>query len=313
MSKKISPTLRGMTKKQRVLLGVLALLLALACFLLETTGAMDGLLRLTGVMDNASLPPTGVLEAHVLDVGDADAIFVVCDGTTLLIDAGEKAAGDTVIAYLMRLGVNRLDYVIATHADADHIGGMRQVVETFSIGTFLTALMPKGQEPNTTTYLNLLTVLKEKHVAVTEAVPGASYNLGAATLSVLGPLGLPQDENENSVVCRITHGEKQFLFTGDAGVEAEQQLLEGGVDLKSSFLKVGHHGSDTSSSTRFLRAVSPEIAVISCGADNEYGHPHSEILARLRNIGAQVYRTDVNGTVIVSSDGYAITVETDKE
>ena len=310
--RKIIRTLRSMSPKQLGILLALFLLFVGLCFVLEKTGVMDKLLNDTGVTDTAALPADGTLEAHFIDVDNADAAFLTCNGKTLLIDAGEKSAGETVVKYLRDHGVQKLDYVIATHADADHIGGMRTVIEEFPVGKFLMAYMPKGAEPTTSTYLNLLLTLEEQNISIVDVKPGTAYALGEAKITILGPVKDSEDKNEQSVVCRVTHGTQRLLFTGDAGREAEKAMLNAGVDLSADLLKVGHHGSDTSSTAAFLKAVGAKIAVISCGANNDYGHPHKEVVQRIKKLDMTLYRTDQRGTVKVISDGKKLTVETEK-
>lgn len=302
---------RSLTKQQKLFLLAAALVFVGLCFVLEITGVMDAILRFAGINDTVPLPANGTLEAHFIDVGNADACFVTCDGKTLLIDAGDKGTSDAVVDYLRDHGVKKLDYVIATHADADHIGGMRQVVSTFPVGEFLMAFMPEGFEPTTSTYLNLLNELDEQNIAVTDVRPNDTYPLGEAVITILGPVADSEDKNEQSVVCRVTHGAQRFLFTGDAGREEESSLLAAGVDLRADVLKVGHHGSSTSSTAEFLQAVEAEIGIVSCGEGNDYGHPHKEAVQRLSKAGVTLYRTDRQGTVIVRSDGDTLTVETE--
>lgn len=303
--------MRSLTPQQLLIVAVAALLFAGLCFLLEKTGAMDAALKFSGVRDTVSLPADGTLEAHFLDVGNADACFVTCDGMTLLIDAGEKSAGDTVVDHLKAHGVEKLDYVIATHADADHIGGMKEVISSFPVDNFLMAFMPEGAEPTTATYLNLLVALDEQGIAITDVQPNTDYALGEAVLTILGPVVDSDDKNEQSVICRVAHGSQRMLFVGDAGKEEEDSLLAAGVDLRADLLKVGHHGSSGSSTTAFLREVGAQMGIISCGADNDYGHPHTEAVERLTKAGVTLYRTDRQGTIVVRSDGDALTVETE--
>lgn len=300
--------LRDLSPRQLAVVLVLAVVFIGVCFVLENTGVMGRLLDAAGVTRTDALPADGVLEAHFLDVGNADAIFVTCNGKTLLIDAGERTSADTVTQYLSKRGVKKLDYVIATHADSDHIGGMKTVIERFQIGEFLMAFMPDGAEPTTSTYLNMLIALDEKGVSVTDVRPNTQYSFGEARITILGPVAESDDKNEQSVVCRISHGANRLLFMGDAGKEEEDTLLAAGVDLRADLLKVGHHGSKYSSTDEFLAAVNAEFCVISCGADNDYGHPHEDALARLQKHGATVFRTDQNGTVVVTSDGKSLAI-----
>ncbi|MBO5796780.1 MAG: MBL fold metallo-hydrolase [Clostridia bacterium] len=179
------------------------------------------------------------------------------------------------------------------------------------MGQFLMAYMPKGAEPTTATYLNLLATLDEKNISVVDVKPGTAYALGEAKITILGPVKDSEDKNEQSVVCRVTHGSQRLLFTGDAGREAENNLLEAGVDLRADLLKVGHHGSSSSSTADFLKAVGAKIGIISCGVDNDYGHPHKEVLERMKKQGVTLYRTDRDGTVKVISDGKSLKIETE--
>ncbi|MBE6757231.1 MAG: MBL fold metallo-hydrolase [Ruminococcaceae bacterium] len=290
---------------------LLLALLLLLCFVSEITGFTDRLLLLSGVADPHVLPPDGQLQVHTLDVGNADALLLLCDGEAMLIDAGEHNDGDTVTEYLQHFGISHLKYVVATHADADHIGGMREVLKHFSVGEYWMATMPYGAEPTTATYLNLLSFLSERQITVTEATVGMTRTLGDAQIRVLSPVFRSEDANEQSVVCMVTYGDTRFLFMGDAGESVETTLLSDAI--RADFLKVSHHGADNATSEAFLRRVSPSVAVISCGRDNLYGHPTAAVLSRLEKAGACVYRTDHNGCVVVSSDGTDIRVKTETE
>lgn len=257
-------------------------------------------------------PARGGLSADMLDVGNADAILLQNEGKTLLIDAGENGDGDRILAFLQEKGIERLDYVIATHADSDHIGGMRTVVEQIPIGKYIMAFMPKGSTPTTKTYLRLLQALDERQVPVVEAREEKAFSLGSVQVELIGPAADFTDNNNQSVVCRVTCGKRRLLFMGDAEEKAEKALTESGVDLKADVLKVGHHGSNTGTGEAFLRQVRPSFALISCGTGNAYGHPHADTLERLRAVGAQIYRTDLNGTVHLTCDGEHITVTCEK-
>ncbi|HIW73398.1 MAG TPA: MBL fold metallo-hydrolase [Firmicutes bacterium] len=254
----------------------------------------------------------GDLEIHILDVGNADSILVTKDGESLLIDAAENQSADTVVAYLHSQGIARLNYVIATHADADHIGGMDEVVNTFPIDTFIMAAMPEEATPTTKTYRKLLDALDAQGQTITEAEPGQTFPLGGAVLSILGPAGEFDDTNEMSVVCRVDFGSCGFLFMGDAEKEAEDALLASGANLRADFLKVGHHGSNSSTQERLLAAVRPTYAAITCGAGNPYGHPSPETLEALEEYGVQVYRCDLDGRIDLTCDGETVTVSTEK-
>ena len=230
----------------------------------------------------------------------------------MLIDAGDIGAYHDIMDYLNRHNIKKFDLVIATHPHADHIGEMADIIKTIPIDRFVMSYMPEGKEPTTKVYLSMLEALDEQNVPVEEAVPGETYTLGTAQLQILAPLSEDSDENAMSVVTRLTFGHRTFLFTGDAEEEVEREILTHGFDVKADVLKAGHHGSDTSSSEAFLRAVAPEYAVITCGEGNSYGHPHDEALERLEGVGAVCYRADIYGDIVFTSDGESLTVETQK-
>ncbi len=256
--------------------------------------------------------PTGTLKIQVIDVGNADAILLQSGDQAMLIDAGEGGDVDTVLEHLEAAGVDALDLVIATHADSDHIGGMKTVLEGIPVREYVMAFMPEGHTPTTRTYLKLLQTIDEKNIPVTEATVGQEFTLGEATVTLLGPAGSFEENNNQSVVCRVSFGRRRFLFTGDAEIQAERALLQSGADLSADLLKLGHHGSSTSTTDEFLDAVDPAFALITCGEGNSYGHPHTETLSRLASRGITTYRADLNGDITVLCDGDAINITTER-
>ncbi len=261
----------------------------------------------------ASATPGGQLEAHCIDVGNADCILVRQGTAAMLIDAGEKGDADTIIEYLRQQGVERLDVVVATHPHADHIGSMARVIREFPIDTFLLAYMPSSATPTSAVYLAMLQALDEKQVSVRQAQPGDVLPLGEAQVQILAPLEQTSDANNMSVVTRVVFGQRRFLFMGDAETPVEQQLLERGTELSADVLKAGHHGSRTATSAAFLRRVEPTYAVLTCGEGNSYGHPHKETLQVLGQSKVQVYRSDIHGHIVFTTDGKELTVKTQKE
>ncbi len=259
-----------------------------------------------------SVAPQGELQVHFIDVGNADCILIRQGDVNALIDAGERGDGDEILAYLREQGVAKLHLVIATHPHADHIGGMTKVLKEMPVEKFVMSFMPEDETPTTATYLNMLEVLDEKAIPVEEAKPDAVYSLGTARLTVLAPLEESDNANDISVVTRLTFGERSFLFTGDAEVPVEKAVLASGRTVKSDVLKIAHHGSDTSSSSAWLDRVSPHYVVIPCGEGNSYGHPHKETLERLEQRYVTVYRADVCGHIVFTSDGKILTVSTQK-
>lgn len=262
--------------------------------------------------DKPGQPLDTEMEVHVIDVGNADSVLVRNKGKNLLIDAGEREDGERVVAYLRDHGVEKLDYVIATHADADHIGGMKTVIQNIKIDRFIMAYMPEGHTPTTSTYAGMLEALMDNGVKITPAKVGANYALGDAQVDILGPAGDFEENNNQSVVCKVTFGGRKFLFMGDAEKQAENALLSAGTDLSADVLKVGHHGSNTSTGAKLLAAVDPDYAILTCGVDNSYGHPHPDVVKRLQEADVTLYRSDANGHIVITTDGDALTFKTEK-
>ena len=252
--------------------------------------------------------PEGEMVVTMIDVGNADSFLIQCGAQSMLIDAGERGDSDTVLDALEENGVKTLDYVIATHADSDHIGGMQEVIENIEVKNYIMAFMPQGHTPTTKTYINLLGAVDTLDIPLIEAQVGSHFTLGEARVDILGPADDFEDKNNQSVVCKVTFGEKKFLFMGDAETQAEEALLATGADLRADVLKAGHHGSSTSSTQALLDRVKPQIVLVPCGADNAYGHPHREFLKRMQNLQVEMYRADVNGTVQLRCDGKTIEV-----
>lgn len=243
------------------------------------------------------------LYVHYIDVGQGDSELVCCGGEYMLIDAGEPSASDTVVDYLNDHGIEKLDYVVCSHGHADHCGGLDAVVENFEVGTVLTSPYPG----DTASYEIFSDAVAAKGLAMTVPELGESYTLGEAKFEFVGPLEQYDNLNDDSLVMRLEYGDTSFLFTGDMTSKAERDLLEDGANVKCDVLKVGHHGSSGSSSYRFLYEAEPKIAVISCEAGNSYGHPHEEALSRLNDCGAEIYRTDLEGSIVIFSNGMEVT------
>ncbi len=251
---------------------------------------------------------SGEMRVSVIDVGQGDSILVqLPDGKTMLVDGGPTVAGPNVAAYLRRRGVKRIDYLVATHPHEDHIGGLPGVLPQFPIGQIF---MTRGTT-NTATFEHLLQGIKNKGLSVTTARAGVVlFQQGTLQAVFLAPSSSGyKDLNNWSAVIRLQYGNAAFLLTGDAQAQSEQEMLASGANLRADVLKVGHHGSATSTGPAFLRAVAPRFAVISVGAGNDYGHPHQVTLNKLQQAGVQVYRTDQDGTVVFTTDGKQIRVD----
>ena len=264
--------------------------------------------RLTGPSHEAA--NNGDLRVYFLDVGQGDSSVVLFRDKVILIDAGEIDQGDRVVADLRDLGVSRIDLLVASHPHSDHIGGMQKVLAAFPVGKVLDTGMPHTSP----LYEHFLETVDRENIPYLVAEQGQTIDLDPPlAILVLSPPKerLDADLNANSIVLKISYGTISFLFTGDAGTAAETALLKNGYPLDSQVLKVAHHGSADATSEAFLARVRPEVAVISVGKDNPYGHPHRETLDLLLETVPAIYRTDRDGTILVRSDGtsYAVTTE----
>lgn len=249
----------------------------------------------------------GNMFVEVLDVGQADAILLYTDDCAMLVDAGNNADGEPVLEYIQEdLGINALDYLIVTHAHEDHCGGADTILGGMEVKNVMLPLLPT----ETKTYQSVLASAEESNANLLSPAVGDIYEMDGAVISILSCETVTDDEdpNQSSIVVRVDYGKVSLLLTGDAETENELAMIDAGVDLDCDILKVGHHGSFTSSSAAFISAVSPELAVISCGKDNDYGHPHEESLEILRDNKAEIIRTDEVGTVriVINGSTYAV-------
>ena len=244
------------------------------------------------------------MQVHFIDVGQGDSILIESpSGKTMLIDGGVKGAGQQIVSYLKELGINKLDIVVATHPDADHIGGFIPVLDNMTIEQFYDS----GKVHTSQTFEEMLTRIDEKNIPYHVPKIGDDIEFDKdVNVKVLNANDQATDNNDASIVLKMTYGNVSFLLTGDAGVALEKEMLR--YDVKATVLKAGHHGSNTSSSEEFIQAVKPEVTILSYGEDNKYGHPHAEIVDRLQAIGSKIYATADLGTITVSTDGVNYTV-----
>ncbi|MCL2199504.1 MAG: MBL fold metallo-hydrolase [Defluviitaleaceae bacterium] len=254
--------------------------------------------------DNAVMPVEGEIIVTFIDVGQGDSILVRDGNHAVLIDAGEHRARQAVIDYLNEAGITFIDYVVATHPHSDHIGGLVTVLRDFDVGY---VLMPDATN-DTETFLNFLDAIENNDISTRFPSPGDRVQAGIIDMVVKGPEpGHHANLNNASIVLRMQHGQTSFLFTGDAEVAAENWLVETwGTSLQSNVLKVGHHGSRTSTTESFLRTVNPAAAVIQSGEGNRHGHPHQEVVDRLEAHGVTIYRNDQLGTIRMITNGQSI-------
>lgn len=248
-------------------------------------------------------PNDSSLEVHFIDVGQADAALVLCDGEAMLIDGGNRADSNLVYTYLKDRNITHLKYVVGTHAHEDHIGGIPGALQYATVDTVYCA----STSYSTQAFRNFVNAVHGRGKTITVPTIGTTFNVGSATCTILAVNTDNEDMNNTSIVMRMVYGETSFLFTGDAEDVVEKVLLDKGVTLKSDVLKVGHHGSSSSTTYTFLREVMPQYAVICVGKDNTYGHPTSGVLSRLRDADVTTFRTDKHGDVICVSDGKTLT------
>ena len=297
-------------------LAALALAAALALGLVgcDTSSIVPG--GSGDVMPNPAASQTGTtpsdgqdaaFQMHFIDVGQALSVLVECDGQFMLYDGGNVDDGSLVVSYLQSQGVEQLEYVFCSHAHEDHVGGLAAALAYFPACHVYSPVT----EASTKCFKDFVKYTQQQNLQVEVPAAGTQWALGSATVTMLGPVAQYDDTNDTSIVLRIDYGATSFLLTGDMESDAERDLVNSGANLKVDVLQVGHHGSSTSTSYVFLNAVLPEMGIISCGVNNKYGHPHEETLSILRDAGVDVYRTDLLGTITVSSDGRNYTVATE--
>ena len=246
------------------------------------------------------------LTGQFIDVGQADGALLSCDGEYLLIDGGNRDDSQLVVSFLEQQGVQELAAVVCTHAHEDHVGGLPAVLAVYPTK----AVYAPTKTYSSNIFDKFVYYTDQQGLDITIPSPGDRFSLGQAEVTVLGPVKSYAEANNTSIVLRVDYGETVFLFTGDMETDAENDMLdywEGRLDWQADVLKVGHHGSNTSTGYRFLNAVNPEYGVISVGKGNDYGHPHKEPLSRLRQAGVTILRTDELGAIQAVSDGKEVT------
>lgn len=259
-----------------------------------------------------SQPEPSGLTVHCLDVGQADCILLECEGQYMLIDGGNRDDSRLLVAYLQAQGVEKLVAVVCTHAHEDHVGGLPAALAVFPTR----AVYAPVQTCDSQVFEDFLRYTDQQGLGLTVPSPGDEWMLGEARVTVLGPVKSYDEPNNTSIVLLVEYGTTRFLFTGDMEAEAEGDMLDhwaGEMNWDVDVLKVGHHGSDTSSGYRFLYETQPEYGIISVGTDNPYGHPSGDVLKRYADAGVAVYRTDRLGHVVAHSDGETVTLTWEKE
>ncbi len=287
---------------------ILSLLLSIVCVLTgctaEPTTKSPTIEPTPVITAEPTKQPISELTVHFIDVGQADAALLQCGDDVMLIDGGNVADSSLIVAYLKKLNIEHIDCMVCTHSHEDHVGGLSAPLSVMPVG----AVYAPVTESDSNAYQNFKRKVADTNTEIMHPENYERFPLGSATVEILAAPTSADNLNNTSIVLKVTHGNKSFLFTGDAEREEEKTLLN--KNIKADVLKVGHHGSDTSTSYTFLREVMPEYAVISVGKGNSYGHPTNDVLSRLRDADVKVYRTDLQGDIIMSSDGENITVTT---
>lgn len=262
--------------------------------------------------NESSTNAEGALTVHYIDAGQGDATLLQYkdeeEQYTILYDAGDWL-GSEVVPYLEKEGVDEIDIAIISHPHADHIGQLKRVVENFSVGE----VWMSGNSASSDVFTEAMEAVDNSDASYEEPSTGDIFDVGPLVLTVLHPDQLSGDLNEDSLSIHFQFGETAFLFTGDAYKENEQEMIATDLPIEANVLQLGHHGSDTSSSSSFIDAVQPEIAVYSAGEDNSYGHPHEEVVSLFEEKGIPLYGTDKDGTIVITSDGETVEVESDEE
>lgn len=299
--------------KKGLILKIVTLIVAVAAALgICSTELLDELLAFqNGFSENGGAFADEIteFEVHYIDVGQGDSILIMSGGEYMLIDGGPSSASEKVYAYLEKYGIDDLDYVVCTHAHEDHVGGLSGALNYAAAETVFCPVT----EYDSRAFRSFKKYLGEQGVSITIPKVGDTYSLGEAEFEILSPEYIDEkDTNNTSIVIRMEYGETSFIFTGDAETESENYILDEGFEIRSDVLKVGHHGSVTSTSDDFLWEVAPDYAVISAAKGNDYGHPHRETLEKLEKAGVEIFRTDLEGDIICRSDGKNLSFETTK-
>lgn len=302
-----------------ILLAVLMPLLLIGCtapgdtgstaaaepFAAETSAAETSASE-TSVAESAVLETSATVESdmkvHFLDVGQGLAILVQADGKNLIYDGGDRDTSSFVVSYLREQGVTEIDYLISSHYDSDHLAGLIGCLNAFDVHK----VIGSDYQHDSKLYSSFMSTTAEQGLTVEHPAIGSEYAFAGGSFTILSPSAITDDANANSVAIKLVNGNNTFLFTGDAVVSTETDMIASGIPLDCDVLALGHHGSATSSSSEFLQATLPETVVISCGADNQYGHPHQEVMELVESMAPNLYRSDLQGTVIASSDGTKI-------
>ncbi len=292
---------------------ILAVLAAAALYLLNRYDLLDVKTWEKMLGGGSRAAAEGELQVHFIDVGQGDCSLIVSGDRAVLIDTGEKENGEKIVRYLKEHDIPDIDCMLLTHPHSDHMGSAYYVIKNYDVGQVIIPRVKEELTPTAVFYERFLKAIKQKGLSITAAKPGIKIDAGDGELELISPVKDYDDLNNYSAAAILTHGENSFMFTGDLEKESEKDILDAGYLRDIDVLKVGHHGSHTSSSKEFLNAVKPDYGVIMCGAGNSYGHPHKDALNRIKKYTDKIYRTDLDGTVVFTSDKDGLTVDTEKQ
>ena len=301
------------TKKQRKLIAyILAFLIfAISVFVLEITDtiSLNQIKNAFGAIDGVT-PVDSDFAVYYLDVGQSDCTIVTCDEEVLMIDCGTLNQLNTIRQSLLSLDIKKIDYMVISHQHDDHMGSATEIINDYNVENFIMPRLAQSNNVTSKTYNVLINTINDKNITKIPAQDCKEFMIGEARVEILSPNSQSNNLNNMSVVLKITYGETEFLFQGDSETKIENDLIRADYDIDVDVLKIGHHGSKTSTSSKYLEATSPEIAVISSGYGNNYGHPNGEILKRLDGSEITTFITSLNGDIVISSNGEKITVNT---
>ena len=250
----------------------------------------------------------GELKVHFLDVGQGLSVLIQSEGQTLIYDGGDRKTSSFVVSYLKEQQVESIDYLVSSHYDSDHMAGLIGCLKAFDVKNVISSDYVHDSQ----LYTSFVNAVKDKGLQMQHPSVGTTFQFGSASFEILAPSSInPSDSNNNSVAIKVTNGNNSIVLTGDAESPSEAAMCSTGIDLSCDVLVLGHHGSATATSWDFLQATIPEYAVVSCGTDNQYGHPDKDTMDKLQSMGIQVYRTDKQGTITVTSDGTNLTWSTE--
>ncbi len=250
--------------------------------------------------------PSGIIEVHFIDVGQGDSVLIETKDSAMLIDAGDNQKGIEIVNYLQSQNIKKLDYLIGTHLRSDHIGGLDDVLNSFPVNR---VLLPEIAN-HTASFEELQNTLDKKNITITPPEAGKQYNLGDASFTILAPVNSYEDLTDNNLVIKLDFGNNSFLFAGDTEQPSEMSRMAQGVDLTADVLNIGHHSMEVSTNQEFLEAVAPAYAVICVGSDKGSDHPNEDILQGIKERSIKLYRTDIQGTIVFTSNGKNISVDT---